>query len=485
MLEKNAARTPQQDIEVHAVAAFGSSGTGTNDGQSRFWKMAWFAGWATVLALGIWLRAGVLFESQMDTPFLGDARVYTTYAWNMKVHGVFSKVYADRDAVAPPSDAFVAPGFPVFLSLFVSERDGLSRLHWALWAQLALSVATLFLAAAVFHAWLPQLVALFAALLTAISPHLINASIYYVTEPLFTFLLTLGLAAMALAFRRRNLWIWLGAGAALALATMVRPTTLFLVPLLALCALAWTAAASSRQRWLASMLMLAPLVAFQGGWMIRSQQVTGRAMDPTLSANFLQHGMYIGLKYNDVPESYGYPYRFDPLNAKLQGNRDAILDELQRRIRAEPWRYLKWFVLGKPVTFLSWHLTESIGNGFIYPVTRSPYFDDRLFYATHVLARAMHPVACVLACIGVLLLMVRRRRDPVGWIMALTLVYFIAFHMIGAPFPRYSIPVRIPLYGLAACALWELFDISKQRRWRADDAWSWRGRGSRSTRLPS
>jgi hypothetical protein len=48
--------------------------------------------------------------------------------------------------------------------------------------------------------------------------------------------------------------------------------------------------------------------------------------------------------------------------------------------------------------------------------------------------------------------------------VALVLLYFTALHMIGAPFPRYAIPLRPFLYGMAIFALAAAWDLVKAHK---------------------
>jgi hypothetical protein len=178
---------------------------------------------------------------------------------------------------------------------------------------------------------------------------------------------------------------------------------------------------------------------------------TGRPSDPTLAANFIQHGSYINLMYGDRPETYGYPYRFDPRNEEIAGSLAKVTDALAQRFRHEPARYLSWYLVGKPLVYLSWDLTESVGDAFIFAPLASPYQDDGLFRLTHDLARSTHPVLMLLAVIGIAVGFLQSR--ALALLFALVLAYFLLLHMVGAPFPRYSVPVRPLCYGLAMLTL--------------------------------
>ena len=164
--------------------------------------------------------------------------------------------------------------------------------------------------------------------------------------------------------------------------------------------------------------------------------------------------MYINMMYENRPESYGYPYRFDPQNTELAGNRGKILQAIGQQFVAQPNRYLAWLLIGNPIDFFSWNLTESIGDAFIFAPNYSPYFNQQLFSFTHDLAKALHPFLMFLGLAGALIAVFRaKNRSIPAALLGVVMLYFVGLHIIGAPFPRYSIPLRPISYGLAFFAL--------------------------------
>lgn len=408
-----------------------------------------------VVLFGTYLRIFAMEKTRIDAPIRGDAKVYVTCALNLQRFGVFSSQVPTSAQQPPPPDAFVTPGYPLFLSLLLDASRMESSVVRVGYVQAVLGVAVLMVYLPLFRRFLSAPLALIATFLTAISPHLVNSSVYLLTETLFTLMLGLFLLGLDFAQRTDRPWLFIVSGVLLGATTLVRPTTLLFIFPLALW-LHWTpGTAAVRMRRLA--LIILPFALIQGAWMIRNVHETGHTSDPTLFASFIQHGGYINLEYDDKPESYGYPYRFDPDNDRIHGNPALILQSLLERAEKAPWRYLEWFLIGKPVQYLSWNLTESVGDGFIYAPAQTPYADQPIFIASHVFARLTHWPLAVLALGASILAMLRRSTDATATLFALCLLYFIGFHMIGAPFPRYSIPVRPVLYGLAMLcvqALW-------------------------------
>ncbi len=73
-----------------------------------------------------------------------------------------------------------------------------------LMAQALLGVGTILIYLLIFRTYLRPALALSAAGLTAISPHLVNSSVYILTECFFTFLVGAGLLALIAGIQRRS-----------------------------------------------------------------------------------------------------------------------------------------------------------------------------------------------------------------------------------------------------------------------------------------
>lgn len=132
----------------------------------------------------------------------------------------------------------------------------------------------------------------------------------------------------------------------------------------------------------------------------------------------------------------------------------ALLAELKRRFLSQPWDYLSWYLIGKPVSLLSWTNIDGIGDIFIYPVQRSPYLTQPAFIGTRLLTLVLHVPLTVSAIVGCVLTLLRpallglteRTRVP-ALLVVVTICYFLVLHTIGAPYPRYGIPLRPLVYG--------------------------------------
>ena len=172
--------------------------------------------------------------------------------------------------------------------------------------------------------------------------------------------------------------------------------------------------------------------------------------------NFLHHGMYPSFTFQNVTESYGHPYTHDPRSDEISKDIESVLKEIVRRFHDDTLKHTKWFLLQKPVALWSWDIVNGWGDVFIYQVSKSPYQNRILFQWTHRLMRAIHWPLVVLCMFGCLLVWFPRSMIGLSEESAfaarfasLLLIYYTLLHMVGAPFPRYSVPLRPFLYGMA------------------------------------
>jgi hypothetical protein len=187
----------------------------------------------------------------------------------------------------------------------------------------------------------------------------------------------------------------------------------------------------------------------------------------------LHHGLYPDFMFDGIPESLGYPYRFDPRSGEIGSSLSSVLAEIQRRFAAEPWRHLQWYLVGKPLSLLSWTLVEGVGQIFVYPVQSSPYLDNAVFRWTGQLMFLLHWPLTVLGAAVALAAWLRPRMLALSArgllvvrLFSAVLLYFILIHIAAAPFARYGIPLRPVVYGLAAvgiAAIWQRLCRAAQR----------------------
>ena len=148
-----------------------------------------------VLGIGLHLRLQAVLQTSIIAPVRSDAADYVSYAYNMTMFGVYSRTLTifQKNAEIPEPDAVRNPGYPLMLIPFLREWPSQKAYYQILIFQAILSTLTIALIYSACRTFLPYPLAIGAAVLTAISPHLINMNVYLLTESLYSFLLVLSL----------------------------------------------------------------------------------------------------------------------------------------------------------------------------------------------------------------------------------------------------------------------------------------------------
>lgn len=408
-----------------------------------------------IFLLGLSLRLFSAAETRVDTPIRADARDYYLYAYNLRHHHVYSKDAGPLKSpdATPAPDAVRQPGYPLFLTPFVDSLPSNEILGRIVISQALLSTLTLILSFSLYRSFLPVSLALGASLLTAISPHLIAANSYLLTEPLFCLFIILTVCAVGGFARQPAVLRALVVGLLLGVGNLVRPSLQYFPLLMAavfLIHLGW------KKGLQYSLVMMAGFLLFFAPWLIRNQTVLGKLMDDRLMINTLHHGMYPDFQYQENVRTYGYPYHFDPRSNEISQSMGAVIHEIGRHFREEPAKYLKWYLLGKPVAFWSWGIVQGDRDIFVYPVLETPYHGISFFEMTRDLSRQLHwVVVCLAAAASILIWFplwsgsLQMESLMVPRLIALLLLYFTLLHAVGLPCPRYAVPLRPLVFGMA------------------------------------
>ena len=412
-----------------------------------------------ILLLGAYLRFAAVAGTVVDHPFRSDAATYYKTAYNLNVYGVYSHIINENGGQesAPQPDAFVTPGYPLFLSLFIDTPPKPQVfLQVALW-QACMGAVTLLLVFGLFRHIGGFGIGAAAMLLTAISPHQVNTVVFMVTETWFTLLLILSLVVFALHLGdpRRFLPCLLAAGLLFGIATLTRPVLEFF-PLVLVALLFITH--PRRQAFKGSVLLLAGFLAAWLPWLVRNEISTGRTSDPTVMVTTLASGMYPDFEYDHNPASLALPYKFDPHFAEITKSMGSTLTEIGRRFREDTVEETEWYLVGKPVMLWSWEVIEGGWDAYVYPVKRgAPYETNGVFRLTHAIAYPLHWPLVILAfltSIYVWLPSAKQRLHGAVLVAArsvsLLLFYNTAVLMVLAPFVRYSIPFLPLIFGMGA-----------------------------------
>lgn len=406
---------------------------------------------ALLFILAFSLRFYAINNTVVDAPLRADAGDYYLYALNLKKHGVYSRAQSSTSVPAP--DALRTPGYPAFLMPFITDPPNLKAIWRITFVQALLDSITVLLALAVFRHFMLESWAAGAALLVAISPHMISATTYVLTETLFTFLMILSIWLLLKSASKRKNTLIIATGIVLALAALTKPTLqYFIIPVIGL--IIYQYGWRSTLRF--TILLFVGFSIIFSIWIFRNVSSTGAVSDKTLTINTLHHGMYPDFKYKGILATHGFPYRYDPNSAHISQSTKTVITEIIRRFKEEPYRHIKWYMFGKPITLLSWNLIAGMGDVFIYPIRKSPYLSSPIFSATHFLMKRTHwllVILALLASVAVWIPVCARRISSeslfAARVLSLLIFYFIAVHVVGAPFPRYGIPMRPVIYGLA------------------------------------
>ena len=424
-----------------------------------------------IMAFGVSLRYQAFARSVVPDHPHGDAAKYFLYAYNLTNFGVygygnFTMLPADtdkevaREQIQP--DALNPPAYPLYLSLFFGGEFSKIQSDRARLGQVLLSSLTILLAYASFSLF-GRLYGLGVATLTALSPHLVNMNLFLLTETLFCFLLMASVWTISRTRKNSRLTLFLLIGLLLAMATMTRPWLLgflFVMPgYLFLSKLRF----SIRQMvfvFLGVAIVISP-------WLVRNTMLSGDAADPSQLIASIHHGMYPNMMYEEQKESLGYAYKADPMSPELGQSFGTTLAEIARRAKAEPYKYAKWYLVGKIQSVLSWKIIAGADAIFVYHVDGSPYFELPKFYLSAYYMEKIHGILTVLALMGALIVWLprelqRQSADNIFFLRAISLLilYFLAMHMVVAPYPRYSIPMRPVIYAMALYPIFLTFRVS-------------------------
>ena len=438
--------------------------------KNRLVLLALFA----ILALALGLRVHTVLSTEVDIPLRADAGEYFFYAYNLNHFGTFSKS-ADgyTQNRQPEPDAYRTPGYPLFLAPFVDGKITGKMLTHILVAQAFLSTLAVYLTFLFCRKIFSESKSLAIALLTAISPHLINVNTYILTESLFSFLVVLFFWALSRMKSAVNLKVFFWLGLILGLASLVRPVIQYFVVLMCFLSLFTFGIRKGGQ---AGAVLLAGFLLIFGPWMVRNLSTLGILADDQVKYYNLKYGLYPGLMYQDDPKTLGYPYKFDPHASEVKPQLESVLQEVKRRFATEPARHLKWYLYQKGIMYWSWRMVVGSGEHLIFPVTKSPYFDHPLFIATSEVMKFLHWPLVILGLLGTILIWVPRfnkeySAEQLLFIRALSLllIYFTAIHVVTFSLPRYAIPIRPLLYTMAFVPMIH-FKTLMQRKWKSNPA---------------
>jgi hypothetical protein len=419
-----------------------------------------------VTVAAIFLRIGYHRLTIIENPALADAFQYVIYGMNLVQHGTFSKDYPTK---SPRPDSYRSPGYPVFIALAML-LGGENAYPVICYTQIMVSGLMVPLTFFLGILFLPLWGAMTAAALVALSPHLVASASYVLTETLFGFVFLCSVLLFCNAVRKRSHLLFISSGACFGYAYLINETALVIPFSFFGIALASEGRGYKRvfqhpflsgAAWFLVVFCLFPV-----GWMIRNRtNVPPDAPNGKQRALMtLTHGAYPGFVYKDPRYKY-YPYKEDPEQPAYSASLSQFAAIFWGRFRQRPARYLAWYLFEKPYYLWSWNILQGQGDVYIYPVAESLYHQVQAADVTRELMKHLHPIILVLACFAFLLFCVLHCRKKAGVSVAdtpilplITILAYTFIHMVFAPWPRYSIPLRPELY---LCSVWTVAVVAR------------------------
>jgi hypothetical protein len=393
-----------------------------------------------VLSLAGHLRSDFALTNVQVPLLRGDAVDYFSYAYNLVHHEAYSR--ARPGAVSVEPDALRPPLYSFFLSTLMRLFSEKAFFAGVMLVQAILSTLTLCLFWYCLRGALSFFWAFCALLLASISPQLVSMPGFLVSETLFLFCLMATTLFLACAIKVANtpklIALLALAGLMLGLTSLTRYTTQYLFIFIAPW-LWWNLSHHGRARYASVVVFLLSYMIVVGSWGVRNLDAVGQFSDKTLTVSTLHHGMYPNFMFDDVAESRGMPYRFDPRSKEIAQDFSSVLGEIRHRFSSEPVEHLRWYLLGKVPTFLSWFNVEAGVDVFIYGVVQSPYDERWMPKITYVLMKTLHPFLMMLGVIGSVVMALRG--GGAARLFGVVVIYFLGLHIIGAPYPRYGYPI--------------------------------------------
>ena len=426
-----------------------------------------------IFCVGLALRILYVHPIVDDTHIARDAQHYVDYGYNLFHYHTYSKQIAGSH---PVPDSLRSPGYPLFIALFMTAYGDADYLPKLIYAQAVLGALLAPLALFVGIHFLPVGGALAAALLVAISPHLITTTSCALTETLFSFLLLSAIAVLYYAIGRtpRTLY-YLLAALLFGLAYLTNEAVLFIPILIVASCLIHLRIQKHKvlkNIYFKHLLLFAMVFCcFPAMWYLRGfinvPVDAPRGSDRALIT--MSHGAYPGFSHNNPTHKYA-PYKDDPMQPAFGQSLENFSKILWERVEKEPIRYTSWYLFGKPYYLWSWDIIQGSGDIYINPVKISLFEASQVSSVIRFAMKALHPFLLLLAFSGIPLFYVTYRGlfstetvTALPLLPMLICIYFTGLYMIFAPWPRYSIPLRPMLYLIACWTLSTLISYFRNR----------------------
>lgn len=410
-----------------------------------------------IIVYGIASRWVVLNDTIFSRHIIRDATEYFSYAKNLSLYSTFS---LQTDAVESSliKDSKRPPGFPLFASIFYQDDKTMSVAS-VLFTQFVIQCVMFLALSALCWLLLGELTSVIISLLVWTHPAFMSMNTYYLTESLFlsSLIITMILFIKSVSEKKNELILIysISFGLCLGFSALVRSTMDYYVFFI-IAILLFQDRKGLKKMWPAIVACLMVMI----GWKIRNFFAIGSLSDQHLMIGSFFHGSYPDFMYNKIPESFGFPYKYDPFEQEYYKGIGTAFELIWQRVKEQPMEYSSWYLFGKQ-TFL-WRWSEIAGwDIFIYPVNSSPFYYQKDLQFWHYLHKNMNAVimftGILFSYYTLLYALIKKQSVNVEFIVSSFVVYASLFHIIVAPFPRYGVPFKPFVIIMFVIALKSLF----------------------------
>lgn len=408
---------------------------------------------AVIIALGVFLRAQAFLATEVVEPLQADAAEAYELAQVLDRQGALQVLSGpfDKRSSAELGEVYSSLGYPLFLSLFVGEDESASSLSGAVITQIVLSALAILLVFMLATRLLDPYWGLTVALLTAVSPYLVNISLYLVGSTLLMVVLLFYLLTTARISERGAVFRSLFAAALLGVVAWVDATYQFLI-------LPWVIllffSSKGASRFLTPVAALLGFVLVFGPLMALNQTAVNTAVPTASMAASIQEGMQ--------------PVKETAAQAPRQASLLSALGQLGGRFIDDPREFLSWYFVEKPQLLWSLGGSPEIEQTFVYPVSQTPYTDNPGFLASEEFMQILHGPLVLIALLGLILVWLPfagKRLSSSQLIglrtLSLVLVYATLAHLFGVAAPQHTTPL-MPLVFMMALTPLYLITLPRQ-----------------------
>lgn len=412
---------------------------------------------AIIIAAGVFLRGQAFLGTEVVEPLQGDSAEAYALAQTLSAQGAYQVLSAPFSGSpdAATDETFSSLGYPLFLSLFADSKPATaSGLSAIVITQLVLGALAILLVYLLTARLLDPHWGLTAALLTAVSPYLVNVSLYLVAGTVLMIAMLLYLTTAAKISERGALLRTFIASALLGVAALTDPTFEFLIVPWALL-LFFSTKGSAR--------LLTPLAAILGFALVFSPMIAQNqaVIDAPVASAPIVESIQQGMQPLSETNSAVAP------GADADADLVASFEQLKQRFSEDPRAFLRWYFVDKTQAMWSWSEPLTAEDTLVYAVSKTPYADNPGFLASEEFMRILHGPIVLVGAFGALIVWLPfagRRLSPAQRIglrsVSLVLLYATLAHAFGIAAPQHATPL-LPM--LFVMALTPLYLITLQR----------------------